>query len=153
MIESGFGRTDHPEVGKRRVKTRRPAEAQDGEVRQPWTFLALVHAELFQSPVEVAGKLRRALLLVVVEDEHADASRLAVAAQGQAGWPCSGGSVPQRSRDRPDLGDGPVPEERQRDVDVSGRDDPHVSDRKSTRLNSSHGSISYAVFCLKKKKT
>src|SRR5207245_5353265 len=33
---------------------------------------------------------------------------------------------------------------------------PHNSktftDRKSTRLNSSHGSISYAVFCLKKKK-
>src|SRR5207245_10136106 len=27
-----------------------------------------------------------------------------------------------------------------------------VGDRKSTRLNSSHGSISYAVFCLKKKK-
>src|SRR5207245_11427841 len=26
------------------------------------------------------------------------------------------------------------------------------SDRKSTRLNSSHGSISYAVFCLKKQK-
>src|SRR5207245_9781176 len=26
-----------------------------------------------------------------------------------------------------------------------------TSDRKSTRLNSSHGSISYAVFCLKKK--
>src|SRR2546430_2932112 len=28
----------------------------------------------------------------------------------------------------------------------------HVSDRKSTRLNSSHSQISYAVFCLKKKK-
>src|SRR5438309_6209300 len=27
-----------------------------------------------------------------------------------------------------------------------------VGDRKSTRLNSSHSSISYAVFCLKKKK-
>src|SRR5690348_18505555 len=27
-----------------------------------------------------------------------------------------------------------------------------ISDRKSTRLNSSHPSISYAVFCLKKKK-
>src|SRR5207245_5987390 len=27
-----------------------------------------------------------------------------------------------------------------------------AQDRKSTRLNSSHGSISYAVFCLKKKK-
>src|SRR5690606_39525383 len=28
----------------------------------------------------------------------------------------------------------------------------HLSDRKSTRLNSSHVKISYAVFCLKKKK-
>src|SRR3712207_8677539 len=31
---------------------------------------------------------------------------------------------------------------------LSGRD----QDRKSTRLNSSHANISYAVFCLKKKK-
>src|SRR5690242_20879191 len=29
---------------------------------------------------------------------------------------------------------------------------PTCTDRKSTRLNSSHMSISYAVFCLKKKK-
>src|SRR2546422_4916150 len=29
---------------------------------------------------------------------------------------------------------------------------PAEGDRKSTRLNSSHGYISYAVFCLKKKK-
>src|SRR2546428_9631980 len=28
-----------------------------------------------------------------------------------------------------------------------------IKDRKSTRLNSSHDQISYAVFCLKKKKT
>src|SRR3712207_8443777 len=28
----------------------------------------------------------------------------------------------------------------------------HFTDRKSTRLNSSHANISYAVFCLKKKK-
>src|SRR5689334_23810657 len=34
-----------------------------------------------------------------------------------------------------------------RERDVGG------GDRKSTRLNSSHSSISYAVFCLKKKKT
>src|SRR5690349_23981843 len=33
------------------------------------------------------------------------------------------------------------------DVEVGG-----ASDRKSTRLNSSHVEISYAVFCLKKKK-
>src|SRR3712207_6884361 len=30
--------------------------------------------------------------------------------------------------------------------------DPWREDRKSTRLNSSHANISYAVFCLKKKK-
>src|SRR3712207_8109931 len=29
---------------------------------------------------------------------------------------------------------------------------PGLEDRKSTRLNSSHANISYAVFCLKKKK-
>src|SRR2546427_2500418 len=32
-----------------------------------------------------------------------------------------------------------------------GKTDPQI-DRKSTRLNSSHSQISYAVFCLKKKK-
>src|SRR3712207_9504893 len=30
---------------------------------------------------------------------------------------------------------------------------PEAGDRKSTRLNSSHANISYAVFCLKKKKS
>src|SRR3712207_8935173 len=39
---------------------------------------------------------------------------------------------------RPELGD-------QRALDG------HLEDRKSTRLNSSHANISYAVFCLKKK--
>src|SRR2546422_4833502 len=34
-----------------------------------------------------------------------------------------------------------------------GRHRGRDRDRKSTRLNSSHGYISYAVFCLKKKKT
>src|SRR3712207_7621408 len=33
-----------------------------------------------------------------------------------------------------------------------GEDIGFVGDRKSTRLNSSHANISYAVFCLKKKK-
>src|SRR5256885_13116383 len=40
------------------------------------------------------------------------------------------------------------------DVDavvVAGPDPWHMPDRKSTRLNSSHLVISYAVFCLKKK--
>src|SRR2546429_2723679 len=36
---------------------------------------------------------------------------------------------------------------------VSVRGGGQPEDRKSTRLNSSHGYISYAVFCLKKKNT
>src|SRR2546429_4331731 len=43
------------------------------------------------------------------------------------------------------LGSGPEP----RGYNYNGAS----RDRKSTRLNSSHGYISYAVFCLKKKKT
>src|SRR3712207_7091898 len=44
------------------------------------------------------------------------------------------------------------------DGDRAGRgagcgDSRRRGDRKSTRLNSSHANISYAVFCLKKKKT
>src|SRR5205809_4952194 len=35
--------------------------------------------------------------------------------------------------------------------DQRGRVDGAAEDRKSTRLNSSHGYISYAVFCVKKK--
>src|SRR5437879_8127650 len=36
--------------------------------------------------------------------------------------------------------------------EVSSNDKNAAADRKSTRLNSSHRCISYAVFCLKKKK-
>src|SRR3712207_6848985 len=41
------------------------------------------------------------------------------------------------------------PDNEEQEVDFSS--DPR-GDRKSTRLNSSHANISYAVFCLKKKK-
>src|SRR5689334_24816555 len=40
----------------------------------------------------------------------------------------------------------------ERRVHAARAADPEARDRKSTRLNSSHSSISYAVFCLKKKK-
>src|SRR2546422_8412601 len=47
-----------------------------------------------------------------------------------------------------------VTEDEPRIGDVHPKNVPaRVLDRKSTRLNSSHGYISYAVFCLKKKKT
>src|SRR2546430_10354153 len=47
---------------------------------------------------------------------------------------------------------------RQRCGEIAGERQRHrlvveMQDRKSTRLNSSHSQISYAVFCLKKKKS
>src|SRR5207247_8480891 len=62
------------------------------------------------------------------------------------------------ARLRVDRGDGRVgarPDDGPRRLDIAvfvEVGDP-VRDRKSTRLNSSHEWISYAVFCLKKKKT
>src|SRR5258708_18724485 len=44
------------------------------------------------------------------------------------------------------------PEDRKRHPWPQPVDDINLQDRKSTRLNSSHQIISYAVFCLKKKK-
>src|SRR3712207_7677273 len=58
------------------------------------------------------------------------------------------GAGTQECLDRPGLrGGGWVGQEEDR----PDADRPR-SDRKSTRLNSSHANISYAVFCLKKKK-
>src|SRR2546427_2990293 len=39
-----------------------------------------------------------------------------------------------------------------REEETTWLEEPFNGDRKSTRLNSSHSQISYAVFCLKKKK-
>src|SRR3712207_8535292 len=50
----------------------------------------------------------------------------------------------------------PRPEHREQDQRREADAEPHrahsAQDRKSTRLNSSHANISYAVFCLKKNK-
>src|SRR5687768_17734454 len=49
----------------------------------------------------------------------------------------------------------PADQVRRAELDVKAEFGGHLRldlDRKSTRLNSSHGYISYAVFCLKKKK-
>src|SRR5256885_12801272 len=62
-----------------------------------------------------------------------------------------------RSEGRRARGPGELPEERGRTTTVVRVElvplDADDGDRKSTRLNSSHLVISYAVFCLKKKKT
>src|SRR5437870_9560901 len=70
----------------------------------------------------------------------------------------SGSAVPRgRTSTCPPL---PRPRDRARGGRGRGRDRERLPrrpgsqpDRKSTRLNSSHVAISYAVFCLKKKKT
>src|SRR3712207_7892867 len=62
--------------------------------------------------------------------------------------PCRRGPpVLERVRPRPVVGNAP----RKPPPDVNRYRDGGSGDRKSTRLNSSHANISYAVFCLKKK--
>src|SRR5256885_13218406 len=57
-------------------------------------------------------------------------------------------------RASPDVGELPALDgSRGRLERLGDRPDKRGGDRKSTRLNSSHLVISYAVFCLKKKKT
>src|SRR3712207_9046787 len=58
---------------------------------------------------------------------------------------------PRRRRRRPRAARAPDPPGRHRARRGDAPGPP--GDRKSTRLNSSHANISYAVFCLKKKKT
>src|SRR2546429_4510663 len=57
-----------------------------------------------------------------------------------------------RSRDADENGNDHG-DDHEREVIECGAEDFGAVDRKSTRLNSSHGYISYAVFCLKKKNT
>src|SRR3712207_8953500 len=64
------------------------------------------------------------------------------------------GALGQRAGSkRRDVGLPAVEMPRYRARSASPRHRSPTEDRKSTRLNSSHANISYAVFCLKKKKT
>src|SRR3712207_8197246 len=63
-----------------------------------------------------------------------------------------------QGRDVPHRAEGPVIHVAEAEMEAEvraaggGRGQAGDQDRKSTRLNSSHANISYAVFCLKKKK-
>src|SRR2546422_1261961 len=91
-------------------------------IRRPPRSTLFPYTTLFRSPV------------------HGDGVAVGVEIQPRGGG--GDGEVAGRRRQRR-AGDG----ERRR-----GAAGGHGEDRKSTRLNSSHGYISYAVFCLKKKK-
>src|SRR3712207_8914880 len=63
------------------------------------------------------------------------------ASRGELGWLISANFT-----DQCDCSPSPIPQ-----LHLSAIHHPAPRDRKSTRLNSSHANISYAVFCLKKK--
>src|SRR5690349_22134187 len=56
------------------------------------------------------------------------------------------------SEDDVDSNDADADADVDEDAEAEAGEDAEAEDRKSTRLNSSHVEISYAVFCLKKKK-
>src|SRR3712207_8267053 len=76
--------------------------------------------------------------------------------EGQGAREGQGPRKGQGEGEGPSQGEGQGAYARRQAAVVTGRgcsgtaDD--IQDRKSTRLNSSHANISYAVFCLKKKK-
>src|SRR5947208_9257237 len=76
-----------------------------------------------------------------------DTVRRVVCARSHAAWPPTpcGGLLQGREMETTAMRAAAVR------ADSAGSS-PDVPDRKSTRLNSSHQIISYAVFCLKKKK-
>jgi hypothetical protein len=122
MIESDLGRTDPAEVGGIGAKTRRTPEAEDGDVRKPGAPLRLVHAQPGERVGQVSGELCRPTALVL-EHDHPDAPRLAVADGLEDGALEAVGGGADLGRDPVDLGDRRAPEEDQRDVQVLRRDE------------------------------
>src|SRR2546428_3309963 len=98
-------------------------------IRRPPRSTLFPYTTLFRSEVEDARQLAQ-----LVAPAHADA-RPQVAGRELTG----------RFHD---LAQGP----REGGGQAEGEQGRDPEDRKSTRLNSSHDQISYAVFCLKKKK-
>src|SRR3712207_8502860 len=68
---------------------------------------------------------------------------------GEGGGDLAPRGDPELAEDAADVGVGGA----LRDAEGGGDDAVGGADRKSTRLNSSHANISYAVFCLKKQPT
>src|SRR3712207_8744654 len=95
-------------------------------IRRPPRSTLFPYTTLFRSigisNTHAVGVVRDAIVAHAVEHGQMDSFILPIAAETYDGW-------------------------------LSDIDAFHITqDRKSTRLNSSHANISYAVFCLKKKK-
>src|SRR5207253_10101793 len=87
---------------------------------------------------------RRSSDLETIPDALAPATVLSLAPIAIAPWALARGAA---------VASGALPIERAPAAVETEQLAPIAIDRKSTRLNSSHVAISYAVFCLKKKKT
>src|SRR5690606_40967655 len=98
------------------------------QTRPPPTHTLFPYTTLFRSMLE----------LYLEEPHHVD---------GETGD--TGNGDPRRPVGREDLADSAMGHEMPLGGSTVAR---HHQDRKSTRLNSSHVKISYAVFCLKKKR-
>src|SRR5438309_10502592 len=124
-------------IGPVAVRGERASEIGRGEDRD-----VVLQAHLPEPAVErvhrgVRGRQLLAVLaekeVVVVEAAEGDQEHLTVRPESAARGDDAGDDIELRG-------------------EVARGDEPSGVDRKSTRLNSSHSSISYAVFCLKKKK-
>src|SRR3712207_7695013 len=98
-------------------------------IRRPPRSALFPYTTLFRS--DRSGKTTQARLLVDALGDDAVAVR-------------EPGGTPVGERIRGVLKD--------QDLTIGAHAEALLLDRKSTRLNSSHANISYAVFCLKKKK-
>src|SRR5262249_45258093 len=115
--------TELAQLRRGRSEPRPLAEAQHGDVREPWAPLAPVDAEALE-PLADAGRDRGRCPVDVVQDDHAHAPRLAVPATAEPDRSSrrrrGGGEL---AHDRGHLRQGPGAEERKRDVQVLRRDD------------------------------
>ena len=122
MVDRRIGRTESPEIGHRRLESRRRAEAQDRDMWKPRSLLPLVHAELLQ-PLGEARCQAPALACLVLQDDHADAPSLAVALWGEDDFAGRSSRIPKSAGDSLELRGGPGAEEGERDVEMLARDD------------------------------
>jgi hypothetical protein len=127
MVDRRIGRTERRERRERRVEFRSLPEAQDGDVREPTPFLALVGAELLQPLEEVCGEAC-SFLGVIVEHEHPHASRLAVPARGEDDLGDLSRRFGECGHDRGQLAGRAPAEEREREMEVLARDDSAVAE-------------------------
>src|SRR5205085_4871800 len=115
-----FRTTDLAEVKQRGVQPGHAAETEQGDVREPRSLLAPVHPEPLEAGEDVESEAP-GVTAHVVEDEHADAAGLAVAAQIEPDRACGGSGGAQLTPDRLGLFGGTAAEERDRGVEIVAR--------------------------------